>query len=83
VNPYLAKLRDETHHLYGPSKPSKPIFPVADHANTTIGIGFEGFEGALRRCPSEHQQAPHASSAEPGVHASTAAELPPSGQEGD
>src|SRR5262245_48334149 len=34
------------------------------------------------RQPSR-QQAPHASSAEPGVHASAAAELPPSGQEGD
>ena len=53
MNPYLAKLRsrDETHHPYGPSKPSKPILAVVDHVNTTGGTCFEGFEGDLSSCP--------------------------------
>jgi len=59
MNPYLAKLRlrDETHHPYGPSKPSKPILPVVDHANTTGRTGFEGFEGDLSRCLFENEAA--------------------------
>ena len=59
MNPYLAKLRvrDETHHPFGPSKPSKPILPVVDHANTTGGTGFEGFEGDLNRCLPQNEAA--------------------------
>ena len=59
MNPYLAKLRlrDETHHPYGPSKPSKHILSVVDHANTTGWTGFEGFEGDLSRCLSENEAA--------------------------
>src|SRR5262245_50930305 len=59
MNPYLAKLRlrDETHHPYGPSKPSKPTLAVVDHANTTDGTGFEGFEGDRRRCFFENEAA--------------------------
>jgi hypothetical protein len=58
MNPYLAKLmRDEKHHPQGPSKPSKPILAVVDHANTTGGACFEGFEGDLSRCLSENEAA--------------------------
>jgi hypothetical protein len=59
MNPYLAKLRlrDETHHPFGPSKPSKPILSVVDHRNATGGTGFEGFEGDLNRCLSENEAA--------------------------
>ena len=59
MNPYLAKLRlrDETHHPYGPSKPSKPILSVVDCANTTGGTGFERFEGDRSSCFFENEAA--------------------------
>jgi hypothetical protein len=59
MNPYLAKLRarEEIHHPQGPSKPSKPFLAVVDHANTTDGTCFEGFEGDLGRCLSENEAA--------------------------
>src|SRR5262249_44371458 len=62
--------------------------PVRRHEETTVQrtIGLKKIEmrkvmiiGADEQPP--RQQAPHASFAEPGVHASAAAELPPSGQE--